>query len=59
MKGDKYAKTLVKIRVRGIFRKRNRDLYGDAIQMSTNMADGNQQKYLLPSEYILRGTHKH
>ena len=49
MKVDKYAKTLVKIRVRGIFRIRNRDLYGDAIQMSTNMADGNQQKHLLPS----------
>ena len=30
-----------------------RDLYGDAmlvlIQMSSNMADGNQQKHLLPS----------
>ena len=30
-----------------------RDLYGDAmlvlIRMSTNMADGNQQKHLLPS----------
>ena len=48
MKGDKYAKTLVKIRVRGIFRIRNRDLYGDAmlvpIRTGTNMADGNQQK---------------
>ena len=53
MKGDKYAKTLVKIRVGGIFRIRNRDLYGDAmlvpIRMSTNMTDGNQQKHLLPS----------
>ena len=34
------------------------------IRMSTNMADGNQQKHLLPSfakkrEFILRGTHKH
>ena len=33
-------------------------------RMSTNMADGNQQKDLLPSflqkrEFILRRTHKH
>ena len=53
MKGDKYAKTLVKIRVRGIFRIRNRDLYGDAMLvltwMSSNMVDGNQQTHLLPS----------
>ena len=32
--------------------------------MGTNMADGNQQKHLLPSllqkrEFISRGTHKH
>ena len=49
MKGGKYAKTLAKIRIRGIFRIRNRDLYQDAIRMSTNMADGNQQKHMLPS----------
>ena len=53
MKGDNYAKTLVKIRVKGIFRIRNRDLYGDAMLvltwMSTNMTNGNQQKHLLPS----------
>ena len=45
-----------------------RDLYGDAMLvltcMSSNMADGNQQKHLLPSllqkrEFILRETHKH
>ena len=45
-----------------------RDLYGDAMLvptwMGTNMADGNQQKHLLPSllqkrEFISRGTHKH
>ena len=53
MKGVKYAKTLVKFRVKGIFRIRNRHLYGDAmlvpIRMSTNMTNGNQQKHLLPS----------
>ena len=63
MKGGKFAKTLAKIQVRGIFRKRDsrrkvlpkfiRDLYGDAMQvptwMGSNMADGNQQKHLLPS----------
>ena len=36
-----------------MFSQFNRDLYGDAmlvsIRMSTNMADGNQQKHLLPS----------
>ena len=44
------------------------DLYGDAMLvitwMSPNMANGNQQKHLLPSllqkrEFILRETHKH
>ena len=59
MKGGKYAKTLAKIQVRGILRIReirrnvNRDLYGDVmrvpIRMSTNTADGNQQKHPLPS----------
>ena len=63
MKGDKYTKTLAKIQVTGIFRipviRRNaftqiyKDLYGDAMMvatwMGTNMADGNQQKHLLPS----------
>ena len=47
-----------------------RDLYGDVMLvptwMDSNMADGNQQKHLLPSfgtkgqcEFIPRGTHKH
>jgi len=63
MKEGKYAKILAKIQVRGIFRIRdirrkcfhkiNRDLYGDAmlvpIRMSSNKADGNQQKHLLRS----------
>ena len=64
MKGGKEVKvkTLVKIQVTGIsftrYRKKYstqiyRDLYGDAmlelIRMSSNMADGNQQKHLLPS----------
>ena len=63
MKGGKYAKTLAKIQVRGIFSytrypkkcftQFHRDLYGDAmvvlIRMGTNMVDGNQQKHLLPS----------
>ena len=64
MKEGKYAKTLAKIQVRGIFRIRdnrrnvlpkfiNRDLYGDAmlvlIRMGSNMADGNQEKHLFPS----------
>ena len=35
------------------FKQIYRDLYGDAMlvpmRMSTNMADGNQQKHLLPS----------
>ena len=63
MKGGKYAKTLAKIQVRGIFRIR--DIRGNVfaklieifyvdtmlvpIQMSTSLADGNQQKDLLPS----------
>ena len=63
MKGSKYTKTLAKIWVEGIIRIRDirdkcftqiyRALYGDAmlelIRMSSNMADGNQQKHLLPS----------
>ena len=63
MKRGKYAKTLAKIQVIGMFRTRDvrknvlaqyiEDLYGDAmlvlIRMSSNMADGNQQKHLLPS----------
>ena len=62
MKGGTYTKTLAKIQVREIFRIRDirrkcftqtyRDLYGDAMLvltwMSSNMADGNQQKHLLP-----------
>ena len=60
MKGGKYAKTMAKIQVRGIFRIRDirrnvlpkfyKDLYEDAmlvlIGISTNMADGNQQKHV-------------
>ena len=62
MKGGTYTKTLAKIQVRGIFLKRDirrnvlptlRDLYGDAMLvltwMSSNVADGNQKKHLLPS----------
>ena len=63
MKGGKYTKTLAKIWVEGIIRIRdirgnvlpnfNRALYGDTmlelIRMSSNMADGNQQKHLLPN----------
>ena len=61
MKGGKYTKTLAKIWVEGIIRIRDirgnvfiyRALYGDAmlelIRMSSNMADGNQQRHLLPS----------
>ena len=63
MKGGKYATTLAKIQVGGIFRTRDirrsvlpklkRDLYGDTMLvltwMSSNMADRNQQKHLLPS----------
>ena len=52
------------------FTQTYRDLSGDAMMvltcMSSNMADGNQQKHLLPSLlqkrefiYILRETHKH
>ena len=78
MKGGKYTKTLAKIWVEGIIRIRDirekcftqiyRALYGDAmlelIRMSSNMADGNQQKHLSPSfgekrEFTPRGTHKH
>ena len=63
MKGGKYTTTLAKIWVEGIIRIRDirgnavtqicRALYGDAmlelIRMSSNMADENQQKHLLPS----------
>ena len=60
MKGGKYTKTLAKIWVEGMIRIRDirvnvlpKALYGDAmlefIRMSSNMADGNQQKYLLSS----------
>ena len=65
MKGGTYTKTLAKIQVRGIFRIRDirRNVLpklietcmeiGDAMLvltwMSSNMADGNQQKPLLPS----------
>ena len=62
MKGGKYTKKLAKIQVRGIFRIRDIrrhvlpkpiEMYGDAMLvftwMSSNMADGNQQKHLLPS----------
>ena len=62
MKGGKYTKTLTKIWVEGITRTRYlrkcftqiyRALYEDAmlelIRMSSNMADGKQQKHLLPS----------
>ena len=62
MKGGTYTKTLAKIQGRGIFRIRDvrrnvlpkeRDLYGDAMLvltwMSSNMADENQNKHLLPS----------
>ena len=51
-----------------MFNQIYRDLYADAmlvtIRMSTNMADGNQQKQcyrvlLQKREFILRGTHKH
>ena len=63
MKGGTYTKTLAKIQIRGIFCTRDirtecftqtyTDLYADAMLvltwMSSNMADGNQQKHLLPS----------
>ena len=59
MKGGKYAKTLAKDSdqrntsySKKCFTQIYRDLYGDAmlvlIRMSTKMADGNQQKHLLP-----------
>ena len=62
MKGGTYTKTLAKIQLRGIFRIRDirrneektyRDLYGDASMlvltwMSSNKADGNEQKHLFP-----------
>ena len=63
MKGGKYKKTLGQdlgrrnnlytIYPRKCFTEIYRALYGDAmlelIRMSSNMADGNQQKHLLPS----------
>ena len=63
MKGGEYTKFLAKIQARRISRIRDirrkcftqiyGDLYGDAMLvptwMGTNMADGNQQKHLLPS----------
>ena len=57
MKGRKYTKLLAKIQARRISRIRDiriyRDLHGDAMLvptwMGTNMADGNQQKLVLPS----------
>ena len=78
MKGGKYTKFLAKIQTRRIsrildirrkcFTQIYRDLYGDAMLlptwMGTNMADGNQQKHLLPSfdkkrVFIPRETRKH
>ena len=68
MKGGTYTKNLAKIQVRGIFRMRDirRNILPMLVLtwMSSNMADGNQQKHLLPSflqkrEFILRETHKH
>ena len=61
MKWGTYTKTLAKIQVRGMilctrypkkcFTQTYRDLYEDAMLvltwMSSNMADGNQQKHLL------------
>ena len=53
MKGGRYTKTLAKIWVEGI--TGIRDIRGNVlpmlelIRMSSNMADGNQQKHLLPS----------
>ena len=55
MKGGTHTKTRAKIQVRGkkCFIQTYRDFYGDAMlvltRMSSNMADGNQQKHLLPS----------
>ena len=77
MKGCKYTKFLGKIQARRIFRIRDIrrnflpkviELYGDAMLVPTwmgiNIADGNQQKHLLPSFdkkrlFIPRGTRKH
>ena len=53
MKGGKYTKTLAKIWVEGVIRIR--DIRGNVLPkfielcMSSSMADGNQQKHLLPS----------
>ena len=76
MKGGQYRKTLAKIWFEGIIRTRDirgnllpkfiEFLYGDAmlelIRMSSNMADGNQQKHyrvlLQKCEFSPRGTHK-
>ena len=55
MKGGKYAKTLAKIQIRGIFRIRNGDAMLVLIRMGTNMTDGNQQKQMLPSFAITAG----
>ena len=59
MKGGTYTKALAKIQVIGIFRIRDRKKYftPKLIEIcmetprwwSSNMADGNQQKHLLPS----------
>ena len=63
MKGGKYTKTLAKIWVEGIIRIRDiggnllpkfielctGDAMLELIRMSSNMADGNQKKHLLPS----------
>ena len=54
MKGGKYTKTLAKIQVRGIFRIRDirRNVLrraGAHLDELEYMADGNQQKHLLPS----------
>ena len=66
LKGGKYTKTLAKIQVRGIFRIRDirRNALPKLIEicmetphklvhtgMNSNMADENQQKYLLPFCY--------
>ena len=79
MKGGKYTKTLAKILGRSnnsytryprkCFTQIYGALYCDAmlelIRMSSNTADGNEQKHLLPSfatkgpEFTPRGTHKH
>jgi len=78
MKGGTYTKTLATDSgqrsisytryAKKCFTQTYRDLYGDAMLvltwMSSNMADGNQAKHLLPSfptkrELILRETDKH